>query len=115
MDMRFGTCDARSLYSAGWLTAIVREIAKYKLDLEGLQKTRWDRSRTEPAGDYILFYGKGNEIRELETGFFWTQENHIMACRSVAKRRLCKRRPLIGNVSSIHVRNNRKTGYATRF
>jgi hypothetical protein len=49
--MRFGTCDVRSLYRAGSLMTDVKEISKYKLDLVGLQKIRWDRGGTEPAGD----------------------------------------------------------------
>jgi hypothetical protein len=59
---------------------VVEEIPKYKLDLVGVQKVRWDRGRTEPAGDYTFFYGKGNQNHELEVGtgfFFHTTENHI--------------------------------------
>jgi hypothetical protein len=48
----------------------VSEISKYKLDLVGVQEVRWDRGRTEPAGEYTFFYGKGNEKHELGTGFF---------------------------------------------
>ena len=41
--MRFLTWNARSLYRAGSLTAAARELARYKLDLVGLQKVRWDK------------------------------------------------------------------------
>jgi hypothetical protein len=47
----------------------VKEISKYKLDFVGVQEVRWDRGGTEPAGEYICFYGKGNED-QLVTGFF---------------------------------------------
>ena len=35
--MIFGTWNVRSLYRAGTLTAAVRELARYKLDLVGVQ------------------------------------------------------------------------------
>jgi hypothetical protein len=45
-----------------------RELARYKLDLVGVQEVRWEGGGTEPAGEYIFFYGKGNENHELGTG-----------------------------------------------
>jgi hypothetical protein len=35
----------------------------------GVQKVRWEGGGTEPAGEYTFSYGKGNENRELGTGF----------------------------------------------
>jgi hypothetical protein len=49
MDMRFGTWNVRSLYKAGSLMTVAREISKYELDLVGVQVVRWDRGGTEPA------------------------------------------------------------------
>jgi hypothetical protein len=70
MDMRFGLWNVRSLYKASSLMAVSRELARYKLDLVGVQEVRWGVCGVEPAGEYIFFYGKGNEIRELGTVFF---------------------------------------------
>jgi hypothetical protein len=36
----------------------------------GVQEVSWDRGGTELAGEYTFFYGKGNENRELGTGFY---------------------------------------------
>jgi hypothetical protein len=36
----------------------------------GVQEVRWEGGGTEPVGEYIFFYGKGNENHELGTGFF---------------------------------------------
>jgi hypothetical protein len=48
----------------------LRELARYKLDLVGVQEVRWEGSSTKPAGEYTFFYGKGNENHKLGTGFF---------------------------------------------
>jgi hypothetical protein len=50
IDMRFGTWNIRSLYRAGSLLTVSRELARYKLDLVGVQKVRWEGGGTEPAG-----------------------------------------------------------------
>jgi hypothetical protein len=40
MDMRFGTWNVRSLYRAGSLKAVSRELARYMLELVGVQEVR---------------------------------------------------------------------------
>ena len=66
--MRFGTWNVRSLYRTRSLTTVSRELARYKLDLVGVQEVRWDNEGTVRAGDYIFSSGKGNE-NHLRTGF----------------------------------------------
>jgi hypothetical protein len=74
MDMRFGTWNIRSLYRVGTLMTVSRELSRYRLDLVGVQKVRWEGSRTTPAGEYIFFYGKRNENHELGTGFLYIRQ-----------------------------------------
>jgi hypothetical protein len=47
---------------------VVGELARYKLDLVGVQEIRWDKAGTIRAGDYTLFYVKGNDNHQLGTG-----------------------------------------------
>jgi len=43
-----------------WFTA--RELARFKLDLVGVQEVRCDKWGSVRAGDYSFFYEKGNKI-----------------------------------------------------
>jgi hypothetical protein len=47
---RAGTWTVSSLYRAGSLTAAARELARYKLDLVGVQEVRWANGVTVRAG-----------------------------------------------------------------
>jgi hypothetical protein len=76
MDMTFGTWNVRSLYKAGSLMTVSRELSRYKLDLVGAQKVRWEGSDTVPAGEYTFFYRKGNENHELGIGFLYIRESY---------------------------------------
>jgi len=58
--MKIGTWNIRGLYRAGFLKAATRELARYNLDVVGVQEVRWDKGGTVRAGDYDFFYGKGN-------------------------------------------------------
>ena len=73
-DMRFGTWNVRSLYRAGSLMAAVTELARYKLDLVGVQEARWDKGGTERAGDLVgvqeARWDKGGTERVRDFIFF---------------------------------------------
>jgi hypothetical protein len=49
---------------------VLRELARYKLDLVGVQEVRWEGGGTEVAGEYTFFYGKRYDNHKLGTGFF---------------------------------------------
>jgi hypothetical protein len=51
-----------------------RKLATNKLDLVGVQGVWWDKGSTVRAGDYIFFYGKGNENHKLGTVILYNTE-----------------------------------------
>jgi len=59
--MRFGTWKVSILYRIGSLTSAARELARYKLDLVGVQEVSWNKGGTLRAVDYNFFRGKENE------------------------------------------------------
>ena len=69
-DIKLGSWNVRNLYTAGSFKAAARELARYKLDVVGVQEVRWDKEGTVRAGDYNFFYRKGNENHQLGKGFF---------------------------------------------
>ena len=69
-EMKIGTWNIRSLYRAGSLKVAVRELARYKLDVVGVQEVRWDKGGTVRAGNYNFFLQERNENHQLGTRFF---------------------------------------------
>ena len=53
-----------------------------KLELLGVQEVRWDKGGIVRAGDYIFFYGQGNENHQFGTGFF-VHHRIVSAVKSV--------------------------------
>jgi len=45
-EMKIGSWNVRSLYRAGSIKAAARELARYKLDVVGVQEVRWDKGGT---------------------------------------------------------------------
>jgi len=50
-EMKIGTWNVCSLYRAWSLKVAARELARYKLDVVGVQEVRWDTGGTVRAGD----------------------------------------------------------------
>jgi exonuclease III len=48
MDIRFRSWNVRSLYRAGSLVTVSKELSNYTLDLVGVQEVRWEGGGTEP-------------------------------------------------------------------
>ena len=63
----------------GSLTTEARELSRYKLHLVGVQEVRLDKGDKITAGDYIFFYGKGNEKFDC----FVVQQRTVSAVKRV--------------------------------
>ena len=50
-DMRIGKWNVTSLYRTGAMTLVARELAKYRLDLVGVQNVSLDGYGISPIGD----------------------------------------------------------------
>ena len=72
--MRFGTWNITSHYKLGSVTAAARELARYKLDLLGVQEVRWDKGGTVRAGDYNFFLRKNTKTINWEQDFLYATE-----------------------------------------
>jgi len=73
-EMKIGTWKVRRLYRVGLLKEAARKLARYKLDVVGVQEVRWDKRGTVRPGDCGFFYGKGNKYHQLGTGFLYNVE-----------------------------------------
>jgi hypothetical protein len=66
--MKIVTWNVRSLHRAA-----ARDLARYKLDVVGVQEVRWDKGSTVREGDYDSFCGKEMKIN-WEQVFLYTVE-----------------------------------------
>jgi hypothetical protein len=79
--MRFGIWNVRKMYRAGSLIAAVKVLARYKLDLVGIQEVRWDKGGTVRADDYNYFYGK--EVELIGNRVFFVHHRIVSAIKRV--------------------------------
>jgi len=73
--MGFGTWNVRRLYRAG--SAAARELARYKLDLVGVQEVRWVRGGTVRAGNYNFFSVEKETKTSMRNRILCTPHNSI--------------------------------------
>ena len=74
--LNIGTWNVRSLYRAGSLTAAARELARYILDLVGVEEVRWVKGGTVRARIIIVSMEKETKIINWEQDFC-TSHNSI--------------------------------------
>jgi hypothetical protein len=72
--MRFDTWNVRSLYRADSLIAATTELARYKLDLVGVQEVRWDKRGMVRPGVIIFSMDKEMKIISWEQDFLYATE-----------------------------------------
>ena len=66
----------RSLYRAGSLTAAARELARYKLDIVGVQEVRWENGAPYEEGTVILYMEKEMKIISWKQDFLYTTKQY---------------------------------------
>jgi len=74
MELRFCTWNVRSLYRSSLLTIVSRELARYKLDLVGVQVVRWEKGSIVRVGNYIFLMEKEKKIINWEQDILYTSE-----------------------------------------
>jgi len=55
---------------------VARELARYNLDLMGVQEVRWYKGGITRAGDCIFLMEKEMKIISLKQGLFYTTEQY---------------------------------------
>jgi hypothetical protein len=60
---------------------VARELAKYKLDLVGVQEVRWDKEGTVRAGEYTFLWQRAGKI-SIGKRIFCAPENSISSQES---------------------------------
>jgi len=88
-EIVLGTWNIRSLYRAGSLMAVARELARYKLNLVGVQEVRWDKGVTVKAGDSRLIPYAEEVIGDHQCGFQCNRSatDHIFCIRQILEKK----------------------------
>jgi hypothetical protein len=74
--VRLWTWNVKSLYRAGSLITVSKELSKYRLDLVGMQEVIWESGGTEPAGEYIFSMERGIRIMNWIQVFVCIRESY---------------------------------------
>jgi hypothetical protein len=74
--MRLGTWNVRSLYTAGSLVTVSKELSKYRLDLVGVQEVRWEGCGTEEQENTHYSMERGMRIMSWLQLFLCTRASY---------------------------------------
>jgi exonuclease III len=106
--MRFCTWYVRSLYRTLSLTTAASELARYKLDIVGVQEVRWDKERTVRAGGFYIFLWKRKQKSSVENMSFCTPLNSISSSLYIVLRGRWRNT----SVSNVHAPSEEKSDYS---
>jgi hypothetical protein len=70
-DIRFGVWNVMSLHRSGSFTTVATELARYKLDLVGVQEVWWDKWGTDKQGIIFLSLQRESKFINWEQNFWY--------------------------------------------
>jgi hypothetical protein len=74
--MKFGKWSVRAYIGQGHLTTVARKLARYKLDLVGVQKVRCDTGGIVSEGNCIMFMEKEIKIINWERDLLYIRKEY---------------------------------------
>ena len=77
-ETRFGTWNVTHPYMSVSLTAAARELARYKLDLVGVQEVKWDKGGQGKSSRLYFFFGKQTKIINWERVCLYTTDYYLL-------------------------------------
>ena len=108
-ELKIGTWNIRTLYRAGAVNNLEKEISRYKLDVVAIQEVRWTGHGKMERKEHSIYYSCQAKKHEFGCGFVIAKKiNHLVMDFQPIDWRICKirLRGKFQNISIINVRTD---------